>query len=207
MNQNILNHLDGNIGWKDIDLRHLGCNDNLANALNLQFPEEIIGLRDCDFFHSDQDSIFHFQKDQLALQGQTTKFVHLHYDKLYFVIKKPMLDLNKCIYGVIYQCQKLDDVDFFRKLINSDQPHSTNRTTVSYDINPDTNRYALSRRELQCMFYILRGKSNKQIAEALKLSKRTIDFYMENIKNKFGCQSKNELIIKAIDTGYSKIIV
>lgn len=195
MHQDILNQLAGNIGWKDTGLRHLGCNDSMAKALNLDAPEDIIGLRDSDFpLHSEKDSILHFQKDQLALQGQTSQFVHQHQDKLYFVIKKPMLDLNQSIYGIIYQCHPLDDADFFRKLIHSDN-----------DIKPNTNMYSLSKRELQCMFYVLRGNSNKQIAEALKLTKRTIDFYMENIKNKFGCQSKNELIIKAIEAGYINI--
>lgn len=165
----------------------------MANALNLGSPEAIIGLRDSDLsLHSKQDLMFHYQKDQLALQGQTSRFVHRHQDQLYFVVKKPMLDFNQCICGVIYQCQVID----------SEQLHSPSHASVSYNIKPDTNPYSLSKRELQCMFYILRGKSNREIADELKLSKRTIDFYMENIKNKFGCLSKSELIIKAIEIGY-----
>lgn len=184
MDQNIVNQLSGNIGWKDTKLRHLGCNQNLASALNLHSPRDIIGLRDSDLpLNSEQDSIFHFEKDQLALQGQTTRFVHHHQDKLYFVIKKPMLDLNLSVCGIIYQCHIIEK-------------------SLSYEIRPNSYPYSLSKRELQCMFYIVRGKTNKQIAEILKLSKRTIDFYMENIKNKLGCQSKNELIIKAIDAGH-----
>lgn len=52
---------------------------------------------------------------------------------------------------------------------------------------------SLSSREKDCIKLLLHGKSTKETAACLNLSPRTIEHYLENIKNKFGCQYKNEL--------------
>ena len=52
---------------------------------------------------------------------------------------------------------------------------------------------SLSPRERQCVKSLLLGKSAKVTAADLKLSSRTIEFYFENIKNKFGCFNKAEV--------------
>lgn len=207
MNSDIIHQLEGNIGWKDIQLRHLGCNDNMARFLKLKSPGAIIGLTDIELpFHTDEMAAFHAEKDQLALQGHTLKFIHLFQNDIYFVIKKPTIDNKQQINGIIYHCQIIRDTEFYAKLIHNDKAYYATQKHIEYRVKPDTNICNLSNRELQCMFYILRGKTNAQIANALHLTKRTIDFYIENIKNKFGCHSKPELIIKAIEAGYMKIV-
>lgn len=57
----------------------------------------------------------------------------------------------------------------------------------------------LSKRELECLRFLLRGKTAKDIASLLLLSPRTIEFYLDNIKRKMGVSSKSELIEKTID--------
>jgi PAS domain S-box-containing protein len=42
----IISLMPGNIYWKDAKGRYLGCNNNLAKALKLNSPEEIIGKTD-----------------------------------------------------------------------------------------------------------------------------------------------------------------
>jgi DNA-binding CsgD family transcriptional regulator len=56
------------------------------------------------------------------------------------------------------------------------------------------NNIVLSKREKQCMHYLMRGKTAKAIANHLGLSTRTVENYIENIKSKFGVSSKSELI-------------
>ncbi len=55
----------------------------------------------------------------------------------------------------------------------------------------------LSRREKQCIKHLLAGNSAKDTASILKLSHRTIEFYLENIKNKLSCSTKQEIFILA----------
>ncbi|MCE5317171.1 MAG: LuxR C-terminal-related transcriptional regulator [Parachlamydia sp.] len=52
----------------------------------------------------------------------------------------------------------------------------------------------LTKRERACIRHILKGKSASQIAAELYLSERTVEGYVENIKNKLGCHSKQKLI-------------
>ena len=64
----------------------------------------------------------------------------------------------------------------------------------------------LSKREKEVLYLISKGLLAIQIADQLKLSKRTVEHYIENIKNKLNCTSKSELIQKAnefLSTGYS----
>lgn len=55
----------------------------------------------------------------------------------------------------------------------------------------------LTKREIDCLFLLLEGMSYKQIASSLALSTRTIESYIENIKNKLECDNKQDLLKKA----------
>lgn len=65
--------------------------------------------------------------------------------------------------------------------------------------NLANNPIYLSRREKQCANLLIRGKTAKEIAAQLNLSHRTIEFYIENIKNKLHVSTKSELIDKLMD--------
>lgn len=58
----------------------------------------------------------------------------------------------------------------------------------------------LSKRESECLRYLVRGKSIKGIANALGLSARTVENYINRIKFKLGVSYKSDLIEKTIDT-------
>lgn len=57
--------------------------------------------------------------------------------------------------------------------------------------------FKLSHRERECLQLLHGGKSAKETAAALKLSSRTIEAYLENMKNKLGCYSKHEMFALA----------
>lgn len=65
----------------------------------------------------------------------------------------------------------------------------------------------LTKMESMCLFYIIRGKSNKEIAEILHLSARTIEGKVTEIKYKMQCDCRNQLIEKAVKMGYLEIII
>lgn len=56
------------------------------------------------------------------------------------------------------------------------------------------NDVTLTKREIECLELIDKGMTAKRVAEKLNLSKRTIEGYFENIKNKLGVRSKYDLI-------------
>lgn len=52
----------------------------------------------------------------------------------------------------------------------------------------------LSAREKECLVWFLKGKTAQQTADFLNLSRRTVETYFENIKDKLGCYSKAEIL-------------
>jgi DNA-binding CsgD family transcriptional regulator len=53
----------------------------------------------------------------------------------------------------------------------------------------------LSKREKEVVQLLLQGKSNKQIALALRITIRTVEFHLKNIYDKFQVGSRTELIL------------
>lgn len=52
----------------------------------------------------------------------------------------------------------------------------------------------LSRREVECLRYLYEGKTSKDIAVTTNLSVRTIEYYLNNIKEKTGIYQRSKLI-------------
>lgn len=63
----------------------------------------------------------------------------------------------------------------------------------------------LSKRQSECLYYLLRGKSAVSIAKLLGLSPKTVEYYIDEIKNKMVCNNKAEVIEKAIEMGYIEV--
>lgn len=59
--------------------------------------------------------------------------------------------------------------------------------------NPDRYLTPLSNREMECLKYLLLGKSASQIALELNLKERTVEHYMESIKYKLSCFTKADI--------------
>lgn len=53
-----------------------------------------------------------------------------------------------------------------------------------------------TRRELECLHYLMKGHTITKTAEYLKLSHRTVEFYLKNMRMKVGAQSKEDLLKK-----------
>lgn len=56
----------------------------------------------------------------------------------------------------------------------------------------------LSKREKECLTYIVRGYTSRQIAEKINLSFRTVENYTERVKVKLKCSRKEDLIRKYV---------
>ena len=82
-----------------------------------------------------------------------------------------------------------------------------NKTKISKKTNTDINKplsiYGLgdrynavyfTRREAECMVLLLKGKTINGVATTLKLSPRTVEYYVKNMKSKLGCKTKFDLV-------------
>jgi DNA-binding NarL/FixJ family response regulator len=55
----------------------------------------------------------------------------------------------------------------------------------------------LTDREIETLTWAARGKTSAQIAKVLRLTKRTIDFHLDNARVKLGARTRTEAVVKA----------
>jgi DNA-binding response OmpR family regulator len=56
---------------------------------------------------------------------------------------------------------------------------------------------ALAKREIETLTWAARGKTSVEIAQILGLSKRTVDFHIENARTKLGVTTRTQAVAKA----------
>lgn len=66
-------------------------------------------------------------------------------------------------------------------------------------IGQEVHRVYLSKRQIDCAKQLLQGKKIKEIGTNLNLSPRTVENYLDNIKDKLKCQNRTDLIIKLLE--------
>lgn len=64
----------------------------------------------------------------------------------------------------------------------------------------------LSKREVECLIFVLRGKTAKKIGILLNISAKTVEEYISSAKNKLGCYSRSELFDKAFEIGLFSLV-
>ena len=67
-----------------------------------------------------------------------------------------------------------------------------------------SKRVNLNPREIEVLTWVARGKTSAQIARQLSLSKRTVDFHIDNARSKLGGATRTEAAIKAATRGLIK---
>ena len=80
------------------------------------------------------------------------------------------------------------------------------KTLKAYSLGGKYESVYFTRREAECMACLLRGKTVGNVAAALKLSPRTVEYYIKNMKSKLGCRTKFELIDLVFATDFEKNI-
>ncbi len=55
----------------------------------------------------------------------------------------------------------------------------------------------LNDREIEILTWVARGKTSAEIAKILGLAKRTVDFHLDNAREKLGARTRTEAVVKA----------
>jgi DNA-binding response OmpR family regulator len=56
---------------------------------------------------------------------------------------------------------------------------------------------ALNEREVEVLTWVARGKTSADIAQIIGLTKRTVDFHIDNAREKLGAATRTEAVVKA----------
>jgi len=134
------------------------------------------------------------QEDVLLSSGVTQE---------YLSIKSPLYNENSKLIGIFGISILLGEHNIAESLLHVTKLGMLNpaRFPVSASRKSEmTNTaYTFSKRERECLFYLSRAKTSKEIAAILNISIRTIEHYIDNIKTKIGIASRSELIAFAIN--------
>ncbi|STY29498.1 transcriptional regulator LuxR [Legionella wadsworthii] len=156
-----------------------------------------------DFFSSELAQ-YVFNKDIKMLREKNKQIIEeegnlideIQYQALSF--KFPLYGDNNDILGMFGFSVMLGKQPLSQSLMHIANLGLLNNTTKILPGAQLDNIY-LSKRELECLKLALRGKSSKQTAAELKISSRTVEEYLNNIKLKLGVFSKAELIDKTLE--------
>ena len=103
------------------------------------------------------------------------------------------------------QSEISDKLDYvitqFYKIIS----HSISKSAKKTELKHTNLLKQLSKRELQALKLFLQGYTISQVADVIHLSPRTIEMYLQKLKEKLHCESKSELIMKAIERNWLAI--
>lgn len=124
--------------------------------------------------------------------------------------KKPIYD-NKDITGVIAYGNDITNSSLAIPLLALKQTDSKifgetateQRNYHFFELKDDA---LFSNNEAICGFFLLRGKTAKEIARYMNCSYRTVEYFISEIKFKLGCTTKSQIVEKMINIGFDKII-
>lgn len=207
-------------GIKDTNSHFVVANETMAKWIGYANAKEIMEhrVRAEDFRCETANMAEHLyaedanviaQKKQIAFLG-CTRFAKGQ-KKILYGTKTPILDHDNTVIGLIDQFIDITHNLFFNlspiildACFRNDilQPDGQ----FSYMIIENIKEYGITDRQLECLFYLLRGKSAVDIAALLDLSNRTVETHIENLRQKLNCSKKSELIEKALNTGLSNYI-
>jgi len=89
------------------------------------------------------------------------------------------------------------DFDILESIIES----RLSRSARTHHLAPEVS---LSEREIEALMWSARGKTSGEIATILGLSKRTVDFHIDNARQKLGVATRIEAVVKAASAGLIK---
>ena len=68
-------------------------------------------------------------------------------------------------------------------------------------LTQETDPVRLTRREVEILSLVIEGHSSKQVAELLFISKRTVDFHLDNVYGKLNVKNKMQALQRATRLG------
>lgn len=216
--KDLFDQMPGLWGCKDENSVFMYGNAECGKALGLAHHEDIIGMTDFDVpCESAQCAhLFQAQDQQVIKTATTMRVLDIHPFaggewRVYIFTKAPMWNDQEELIGTIYHGQDITSTTAMEigSLLTRASVADVGSDILgqsSYILGTQFSDLKLTDRQSEVLFYLLRGKTVKQIGLLLGISYRTVDEYMEQLKHKFGAMNKHELIDKAISFGFLNTI-
>lgn len=205
------NSLPGFWGIKDKNHNYLLANNKWKAEVGLNPNFDVFGLVDEELpcVVSRCANKFKDQDEQVMNTKKPIKVLNIHPFnhkdcRAYITSKFPFIKNNEVV-GVVFSAEKIDEQYFcdLSTLLGIEKGVLYQGfKQYSCILTPPNFEEILTDREQECLFFLIRGKTAKDIGGILNLSYRTVEHYIEIIKEKFSCNTKAELIANALSKGF-----
>jgi DNA-binding CsgD family transcriptional regulator len=207
--------LPGQFGvfWKDCEGRYLGCNDVAAEKARLTSRHDVVDRTDFDIDTLLKDEAVQIREgdQQVLSEKKSLYFLHsatgANSENFFLTVKAPLYNQEHQLVGVYGTDTFINIYDqdsylpLLLKLGISVNKISSIKDRIKNNFKK-SNAENLTHRQLDCLYYLVRGMTIKEIAATLELSSKTVEHYLQTIKEKLHCYKKSQLITKALCIPY-----
>ena len=213
----LINIIPNFFSLMDRDYNFILANVSAAKSMGFKSPDHVAGFCYTDMKCEAAKEAEAFKKlDALVFKNKKlVKYISLYQYAtgwgLRLGTKSPLFDENSglliglCNHAIDVTHSNLIDISRFIPEINLGS-YKIDKKKFIYILEGWENNYFLTDRQLECLFFLVRGKTSKNIARILNLSSRTIEGYINDIKLKMHCSSKNQIIEKSFMEGLVTIV-
>src|SRR5688572_8821586 len=195
--------------WKKgTDFVFTDANTEFARLMGYSSVDNLLGTTDYELRcpASEAAEEFRITDQQVISSLKSLKMINIHKcatGLFAFLTKKsPSHDENGRLVGTFGRSINITQLfSQMNQLIFEDAQPYQKLAKGTYLIGYDDTDIKLSLRQQECLFFLLRGKTAKQIGQQLGLGHRTVESYLETIKIKLNCQNKCALIERAAALG------
>lgn len=197
--------------FKDLQSNFLYANPFCVNFLGYKKPSKLIGKTDSDLLWCDFSKLYK-QEERETLESKSYTSLVPSTDKkggevLFFSSRDLVFDNTQNPIGILCQARPITNKNTLElsNLLHSSIIRSTSNPKQPFTPERKPNNSlsrTLTKCERECLFFLIRGNSAKMVANTLCRSQKSIEFHVENLKQKFQVKSKFELTAKAIHEGY-----
>ena len=215
MLQATIAQLPGFLAVVNLDCKCIAINQSAAHAFGYSSILGTLGITPKEMRCKAVESADAFieQNEQILQHENALTLIDIHTyakdEKKFLLTNKKPFYLQEKLAGVIGHATELTSAklqQICERLIETDKYfYPTSSKNRSYQIN-NYSHTSLTSREQDCMSYLVRGKTMKQIAQLMHISPRTVESHLTHIKEKLNCKTKSDLIEVGILQGYLNLI-
>ncbi len=208
----MMKQLPGYAFLSDTEHRFIAANDDYVKLIGYESIDQIRGLT-----LNELDTplkVDQAQLEQLDCEVMRTreemKIISCHYfskHKQHITLagKTPFYNLKGDLVGVMNVFYEINTDVFFsyiQEWMGSGKTQSMSQdATRKQIIQMYADKLDVSKRQAEIVFYMVQGKTSKQIGELLYISSRTVEKHITNIKTQMRCDSTVEVITQALSIG------
>lgn len=211
--EQMFHQFDGIITLTDQNNKCVYTNDYTAKLFGYRDHESIININPyemrCPAVESAEEFISQYNYVFKTEKSLSVFDVHTYADGMqhvYMTKKSPIKDpMTNQVTHVMTVCGEINSQfigQIFAKLQKQNKIfEKSSANNVSYYVGQLPCSEDLTNRQLEILYYLVQGYSQKEIAHAMQLSPRTVESYLENIKIKLNIYNRSQLIQYAINIG------